>query len=154
VEHLLLPWTSFVVLPVFALANAGVALTADDVSDALTSPVALGVSVGRLAGKILGIGIVTWLAVRLGLGRLPDGAGPAHIVGLGAAAGIAFTVSLFVAELAFTGRPELLEAAKVGILASALIAGPVGYAILRLAGGRVRGGQPTQGAEPSPGRAR
>lgn len=152
VEHLLLPLTSFVVLPVFALANAGVALSAEDVSDALTSPVALGVSVGRVAGKILGIGLATWLAVRLGLGRLPVGAGPAHIVGLGAAAGIAFTVSLFVAELAFTARPELLEAAKVGILGSALIAGPLGFAILRLAGGRVRGGEPTRGGEQDPDR--
>jgi Na+:H+ antiporter, NhaA family len=139
VEHLLLPWTSFVVLPLFALANAGVALSAESVTDALTSPIALGVSIGRVAGKILGIGLATWLAVRLGLGRRPVGAGPAHIIGLGAAAGIAFTVSLFVAESAFVGEPDLLEAAKVGILGSALIAGPLGYVILRLGAGRVRG---------------
>jgi NhaA family Na+:H+ antiporter len=139
VEHALLPWTSFVILPLFALANAGVALSMSGVADAASSPVALGVSVGRLVGKVAGIGLATWLAVRLGIGRLPTGTRFAHVLGVAAAAGVAFTVSLFVAQLAFPGRPDLVAQAKLGILASALIAGPIGVAMLRAAGRRDAG---------------
>jgi NhaA family Na+:H+ antiporter len=134
VEHALLPWTSFVVLPLFALANAGVALSATGLAHAVTSPVTLGIVLGRLAGKVAGIGLFTWLTVRSGIGRLPIGTRPGHVLGVASAAGVAFAVSLFVAELAFPGRPDLLEQAKLGILASALIAGPIGVGLLRAAG--------------------
>ena len=132
VEHLLLPWTTFAVLPLFALANAGVRLSAAGLSDALSSPVTLGVAIGHVAGKILGIGVATWLVVRSGLGRLPEGTRIAHIFAIGAAAGVAFTVSFFVGDVAFGGQPDLIEQAKIGILASAVIAGPLGYVLLRV----------------------
>ena len=135
-EHALLPWTSFVILPLFALANAGVDLSPGALAGAATSPVAWGVSAGRLVGKVIGIGGATWLAVRLGIGRLPAGTRVAHVLGVAAAAGVAFTVSLFVAGLAFPGRADLVEQAKLGILASAVIAGPVGVAVLRAAARR------------------
>jgi len=132
VEHLLLPWTTFVVLPLFALANAGLRLSVSGLSDALTSPVALGVAVGHVAGKILGIGLASWLVVRSGLGRLPEGTSLGQVFAVGAAAGVAFTVSFFVGDVAFAGRSDLIEQAKVGILASAVIAGPLGYVWLRV----------------------
>ena len=131
VEHALLPWTSFVILPLFALANAGVRLSATAIADALSSPVSVGIVVGRIAGKIVGIGLVTWVAVRSGVARLPTGVRFAHIVGVAAAAGIAFTVSLFVTDLAFGDQPELVLLAKMGILACAPIAGLLGYVLLR-----------------------
>jgi NhaA family Na+:H+ antiporter len=132
VEHVLLPWTTFLVLPLFALANAGVRLSASALSDAMISPVALGVAIGHVAGKILGIGVASWLVVRSGLGVLPEGTSLGQVFGVAAAAGVAFTVSFFVGDLAFSGRPDLIEQAKVGIFISAVIAGPLGYALLRL----------------------
>jgi NhaA family Na+:H+ antiporter len=136
VEHRLLPWTSFLILPLFALANAGVSLSASAISDAVSSPVAIGIVAARVAGKIVGIGGATWIAVRLGAGKLPERTTLAHIVGVGAAAGIAFTVSLFVTGLAFPGRPDLVQEAKVGILVCAPIAGVLGFWLLRRAGRR------------------
>jgi Na+:H+ antiporter, NhaA family len=130
-EHVLLPWTTFVVLPVFALANAGVTLSTESVAAALESPIALGLSVGRVAGKIVGIGLATWFAVRIRAARLPEGTGFLHVLGVAAAAGISFTVSLFVVGLAFSEHAPLVAEAKLGILASALIAGPLGYVLLR-----------------------
>ena len=101
------PWTSFVIVPVFALANAGIPLTAD----ALTSPsaVLVGVFAGLVVGKLVGVTAFSWLAVRLGLGRLPAGAGWSHVVGVAAVAGIGFTVSLFI-----TGSPSRTTPAPVG----------------------------------------
>jgi Na+:H+ antiporter, NhaA family len=131
VEHVLLPWTSFLILPLFALANAGVRLSASALGDALHSPVSVGIVVGRVAGKIVGIGLAAWVATRLGVARLPAGTRFAHVVGVAAAAGIAFTVSLFVADLAFVDEPALIGPAKVGILACAPIAGVLGYLLLR-----------------------
>ena len=135
VEHLLLPWTSFVILPLFALANAGVRLSSDALADAATSRVSIGIVVGRVAGKIAGIGLAAWAATRLGFARPPAGVRFAHVLGVAAAAGIAFTVSLFVTDLAFGGRPELAQQAKIGILACAPLAGLLGYLLLRSAAG-------------------
>jgi NhaA family Na+:H+ antiporter len=130
-EHVLLPWTTFVVLPLFALANAGVRLSGSGLADALTSPITLGVTAGHVVGKVVGIGLATWLVVRWGLGRLPEGTSLGQVFAASAAAGVAFTVSFFVGDVAFGGRPDLIEQAKVGILASAVIAGPLGYLWLR-----------------------
>ncbi len=130
-EHLLLPMTTIVVLPLFALANAGIRLSADAVADALTSPVTLGVVVGHVVGKIVGIGGAVWLAVRLGIGRLPDGTRLGTMFAVAAAAGVAFTVSLFVADVAFVGQPGMVEQAKIGILLTAIVAGPIGFVWLR-----------------------
>jgi Na+:H+ antiporter, NhaA family len=131
VEAALHPWTSYVVVPVFAFANAGVALSADALADAATSKVTLGVVLGLVVGKLVGITSAAALAVRTGLGVLPGGCGWRHVVGVAAVAGIGFTVSLFVADLAFTD-PMLTAEAKVGIFAASLLAGTVGVAVLRL----------------------
>jgi NhaA family Na+:H+ antiporter len=127
-EHLLHPWTSFLVVPVFALANAGVDLRGGALGDAVTSRITLGVVTGLVVGKAVGIVAATGLGLRLGIGRLPDGVGFRELVGIGTLGGIGFTVSLFVAELSFDGVP--LADAKVGILAASLTAGILGAAIL------------------------
>jgi NhaA family Na+:H+ antiporter len=93
-------------VPVFALANAGIRVPADEVGDALSSAVTWGVILGLVVGKIVGITAATLLAVALGLGRLPDGVTTRYVIGAGALAGIGFTVSLFVTELAF-GESEV-----------------------------------------------
>jgi NhaA family Na+:H+ antiporter len=131
-ERALVPWSSFVIVPLFALANAGVAFFDVDIAEALTSPVALGVSVGLVVGKLVGITAATLLAVRFGIGTLPTGTGPRQVVGLAAVAGIGFTVSLFITELAFT-EPDLIVNAKTGIFLGSLVAGILGYTLLRTA---------------------
>jgi Na+:H+ antiporter, NhaA family len=131
-EHVLHPWTSFVIVPVFALANAGVTISADAVSDAVTSPIALGVVLGRVVGKLVGITGFTWLAVRLRVGVLPPGASWRGIAGVAGLAGIPFTVAIFVTDVAFDDV-ALQDEAKIGILAAAIIAGVIGAGILAAA---------------------
>jgi Na+:H+ antiporter, NhaA family len=128
-ERDLHPWASFVVVPLFALANAGVDLGGGALGDALTSRVTLGVVVGLVVGKAVGISAAVALAVRLRLGRLPAGVRPRQIVGVAAVAGIGFTVSLFIAELSFAGTRHLGEA-KIGILAASLLSGFLGLLVL------------------------
>jgi NhaA family Na+:H+ antiporter len=122
-------WVAFVVLPLFALANAGLVLTG--LQEALTSPVTLGVFFGLLVGKPLGITLFAWLAVRLGLSELPDGVGWRHVVGAGTLGGIGFTMSLFITGLAFGEGGAQADAARVGIFAASAIAGAAGWALLR-----------------------
>jgi NhaA family Na+:H+ antiporter len=131
-EHALAPWSSFVVVPLFALANAGVRFAdfESGVGEAFTSPVALGVALGLLVGKPVGITVATWFAVRFGIGRLPTNTGWSQVIGLGGLAGIGFTVSLFVTELAFTDA-TLEDSAKVGIFVGSFLAGVIGYTLLR-----------------------
>ncbi len=127
-EHSLHTWVQFGIIPIFALANAGVALTLSSlVGD--TSLVALGIVVGLVLGKPLGILAGSWLAVRMGLSALPAGVQWPHMVGVGFLAGIGFTMSLFIASLGL-GENTLLEAAKLGILGASLIAGSIGYVLL------------------------
>jgi Na+/H+ antiporter NhaA len=121
------PWTSYLVVPLFALANAGVALGGDTLSRALTSPVTLGVVAGLVLGKALGIGLSTALAVRGGVGPLPRGMHGGHLPGAAALAGIGFTVSLFVTDLAFQDQ-LLRDEAKVGVLVASVIAAALGLA--------------------------
>ncbi len=128
--HLLHPWTSFIVLPIFALANAGVSLGADDLADAATSTVAWGIILGLVVGKIVGITGASWIALRLGA-EVPVDIGWRHLIGMSALAGIGFTMSLFITELAFD-LPDLLEEAKVGILVASSLAALIGGVILRL----------------------
>jgi NhaA family Na+:H+ antiporter len=130
VEAALHPWTSSLVVPLFALANAGVALSGEALGDALRSPVALGIVLGLVVGKVVGIALASLGAVRLGIGRLPEGAGTRALLGTAAVAGIGFTVSLFVAELAFSA-PALVDSAKIGIFAGSIAAGALGFALLR-----------------------
>ncbi len=125
VEHDLTPWVTFFILPVFALANAGVDLLAVDWSTALSNRVTIGVLAGLVIGKSVGISLFSWIAVRLGLGRLPTGVRWSHIVGAAWLAGIGFTMSLFIAQLAFA-TPDLVEEAKLGILLGSAISAAVG----------------------------
>jgi NhaA family Na+:H+ antiporter len=131
-EHALTPWSSFVVVPLFALANAGVRFADfnEGVGEAITSPIALGVGLGLLFGKLFGISLATWIAVRLGLGKLPSRTGWPQVFGLAGLAGIGFTVALFVTELAFDD-PALEDSAKIGIFIGSFIAGVLGYVLLR-----------------------
>jgi Na+/H+ antiporter NhaA len=126
-QLLLHPWTSFVVVPLFALANAGITIDSDLLSDAFRSPVTLGILVGYVAGKPLGIVGASWLATRRGL-RLPVGWGA--LFGGGAVAGIGFTVSLLIASLAFEGRT--LEEAKLGVFGAAIAAAAIGWLVFRV----------------------
>ncbi len=121
------PWTSYVIVPIFALANAGIVLTADAVSS--PSAVLTGVAVALVVGKLVGVAGFSWLAVRLGLGHLPDGASWGHVVGVGAVAGIGFTVSLFITGLAFESE-TLQDDAKIGTLLASVIAAGAGAIIL------------------------
>ena len=127
-EHAVHPWSSFVIVPLFALANAGIVIDADTVSRAFESPVTIGIALGLLLGKTLGITLATVLGVRLGLGRLPEGVRWPHLVGGAAVAGIGFTVALFVADLSFRGAR--LENAIIGILVGSLLSGIVGAVVI------------------------
>ena len=128
-EHALHPWVVFAIMPIFALANAGVPL-GGGIADALTSPVSLGIVAGLVIGKQLGITLFAWLAVKGGISELPEGIRWRHVYGAGWLAGIGFTMSLFISDLAFSDG-SLVEAAKLGILVASLIAGVVGWTILR-----------------------
>jgi Na+:H+ antiporter, NhaA family len=134
-EHALLPWTSFVILPLFALANAGVELSARSIRDAATGAVGIGIFLGLVLGKPLGVAVGSFVATKTGLGRLPDAVGWGDLAGMGFTAGIGFTVALFIAELAFPDGP-LLDQAKISILVASLVAGIVGYVVLRIAPSR------------------
>lgn len=129
-EHTLLPWVSFVVLPLFALANAGVEL-GGNVSAVLGTPVSGGVLLGLLVGKPLGIALFSWLAVRGGIATLPADVTWRHIIGAGVLAGIGFTMALFIASLAFEHTP-FLHMAKIGILSASFLAGLAGWLLLRI----------------------
>jgi Na+/H+ antiporter NhaA len=133
-QEALHPWTSYVIVPLFALANAGVPLGGEAIDRALGSPVTLGVVVGLVAGKALGISLSSALAVRLGLGELPRGVERRHLLGAATLAGIGFTVSLFIAELAFTDE-ALRDEAKVGVLVASVLAAVLGWAGFRFAAG-------------------
>ena len=123
-ESALHPWVTFAVIPLFALANASVSIDVD----ALAHPVALAVVVGLVLGKPLGIVAASFLAVRLGLARLPDGVGWPALLGGGALAGIGFTMAIFIASLALEG--PLLDVAKLGILLASLVSAVIGFALL------------------------
>jgi len=130
-EHALHPWVGFVIMPIFAFANAGVTLGGNALS-LLAHPVSLGVMSGLLVGKIVGIGGLSWLAVRAGWAQLPMGVSSRQLWGASCLCGIGFTMSLFIANLAF-GNGALLDVAKTAILFASLIAGVLGYVLLRQA---------------------
>jgi len=130
----LTPWVAYVIVPLFALANAGVPLTADALGSFASDPVTLGVGLGLVLGKTVGVLGASVVAVRLGLGRLPAGTTWRHLLGLSMCAGIGFTVALFVTSISLTD-PALAGSAKVGILGGSVVAGVLGYAVLRAAPG-------------------
>jgi Na+/H+ antiporter NhaA len=124
------PWTSYVIVPLFALANAGFHLDAHLLREAMTSPITLGIALGYAVGKPAGIGLAAWLTIRFGKGRRPLPITWPGLMVVGAIAGLGFTVSLLIASLAFTGQE--LDEAKIGILASILLATFDGWVIARL----------------------
>ena len=128
-EHRLHPYSAFAVLPVFALANAGIALGGDVLADAATSPLPWAIAAGLVVGKLLGIAGAALLALRLRVGALGEDVRLAQVWGVAALGGIGFTVSLFVAQLAYTD-PEIIDMAKIGIFAGSLISALVGVALL------------------------
>jgi len=123
-ETKLHPWVAFVIMPVFALANAGVRID----GSALLHPVAMAVMLGLLVGKPVGIFLFSWLAVKAGLAKLPSGMGWTAVMGGGLLAGIGFTMSLFIAGLAFS--ESLLDAAKIGVLTGSAMSAILGLAFL------------------------
>jgi NhaA family Na+:H+ antiporter len=125
-EHSLLPWTTYLILPIFALANAGVVIEFDQ---SLLSMVSIGVVLGLVLGKAIGITIFTWIAVRLRLADLPRNVSLRQIFSASWLAGIGFTMSLFIAGNAFRGNPDLLDEAKAGILVASVLAGIIGFAL-------------------------
>lgn len=130
-EHLVHPWAAFAIIPVFALANAGVSFR-EAGQGGLVNGASVGVIGGLLVGKVLGVAGFAWLLVRTGLAELPEGLVWRHIVGLGFLAGIGFTMSLFIAQLAF-GDSVLLAPSKIGILVGSMLSGAIGVAVLRAA---------------------
>jgi NhaA family Na+:H+ antiporter len=129
-EHAIHPWVAFLVLPVFAFANAGITIPAVSPADLLGHPLPLGIIVGLFVGKQLGITGFTWVAVRLGLGTLPEGARWRTLWGGSLLAGIGFTMSIFIASLAFTDY-DSLGLAKIGIIVGSLLSAVAGIVILR-----------------------
>ncbi|MEV0619044.1 Na+/H+ antiporter NhaA [Nonomuraea sp. NPDC050404] len=126
------PWSSYVIVPIFALANAGVRLDAETLRAAATSPIAIGVALGLVAGKFVGIAVGTWLPLRFGWGILPGNLVWGQLLGGAAVSGIGFTVSLFIVELAFEDH-ALHDQAKIGILAGSLLSAVLGWVIFKLA---------------------
>jgi len=135
VEHALTPWVTFVIIPIFALANAGIDLGAIDWTQARGSDVTVGVFAGLVAGKFIGVSLFSWIAVRLGWARLPTGVEWKHLLGAAWLAGIGFTMSLFIAQLAFAS-PNLVEQAKLGILLGSALSAVIGLIWLYSAGSR------------------
>ena len=127
--HALEPWSSFVVLPIFALANAGIMLNASVFDAPYATRAALGVAVALLVGKAIGLPLGAFAALKSGLGRMPDGARWSQMMGVGVLGGIGFTVSLFITDLAF-GDPFMSEATKAGVLAASVVAAIVGAFVL------------------------
>ena len=128
-EERIHPLTSFVVLPVFALANAGVEIGGDALGEGDGARVALAVALGLVVGKLIGISAATMLAMRLRIAVLPEGVDVRSVIGIAALAGIGFTVSLFIAALAYDD-PLLVESAKLGILAGSVVSAMIGVALL------------------------
>jgi NhaA family Na+:H+ antiporter len=143
-EELLHPWASYAIVPMFALANAGIPLGAAALKRAAGSPVTIGVVVGRLAGKTTGITAASWLACRLGVGRLPSGASWRHLVGVGCLGGIGFTVALYVTAAALPAG--LQDDAKLGVLAAAVLSSLAAVAVLGLR--QPASASPRRGARP------
>jgi NhaA family Na+:H+ antiporter len=128
-EHRINPWVAYGILPIFALANAGIPLV-NGLGEALTNPVSWGVIIGLTVGKPVGILTFAWLAVRIGIARLPRAISWRQIFGVGALGGVGFTMSLFITELAFHDA-NLANASRIGILIGSVVAATMGFLILR-----------------------
>jgi len=139
-EHALHPWVAYAILPIFAFANAGVSLAGMTV-DSFTHPVPMGIAVGLLLGKTVGVFGLSWLAVKLRLAALPEGAGWGQILGVAILCGIGFTMSLFVGSLAFApGSSDYAGMDRMGILTGSFFAAVIGYAVIAMASRKTRVG--------------
>jgi NhaA family Na+:H+ antiporter len=128
IEHALHPWVAFGIMPLFALANAGIVINSDFFSSVI-NPVSIGVAAGLIVGKFVGIMLFCWIMVKLGLSSLPDQANWKHVAGVALLAGIGFTMSLFISGLAFE-NPAFIDQAKYGILIASIAAGILGTIML------------------------
>ena len=128
-EHAMHPFVTFVIIPIFALANAGVSVLDIDINELFSTNVAVGIALGLLVGKVVGVVGFTWLCTKLKIAPFPDGMNMKNLLGLGLLASIGFTMSLFVTELAFTHEAYKVQA-KVGIFAASIIGGILGYMVL------------------------
>jgi len=130
-EHDLHLPVALIIIPLFALANAGISIDFSSIGTTIVEPVALGIIAGLILGKVAGIAGISWLAIKLGIAKLPEDSSMSQLFGVAFLGGIGFTMSIFVADLAFLGSPDLIFQAKVGILAASLFAGLFGYFWLR-----------------------
>lgn len=128
-EDALHPLSGLLIIPIFALANAGVSFNTNSLAGSLTNPVFLGIVVGLILGKQIGITLFSWLGVKLGLANLPTGVNWKHVYGLSCIAGIGFTMSLFITNLAFID-PQIIETAKIAILGASLTSAIIGLSVL------------------------
>ncbi|MBW2452409.1 MAG: Na+/H+ antiporter NhaA, partial [Deltaproteobacteria bacterium] len=128
-EHEMNHWVIFGVMPIFALANAGISMNMQELTYALSNPLTVGVALGLLVGKPVGITFAAWIAVKLGLAHLPDNTQWKEIFGIAILGGIGFTMSMFITNLAYFDE-ELITNAKVGIFIASLLAGIIGYVFL------------------------
>lgn len=133
-EHALHPWVAFLILPIFAFANAGVSLQGVSLAD-LMQPLPLGIAAGLFVGKQIGVFAFTWIGVKSGLARLPEGVNWRHVYGVACLTGVGFTMSLFIGSLAF-GAAETMNAVRLGVISGSILSGIVGYAVLRAAAPR------------------
>jgi NhaA family Na+:H+ antiporter len=133
VETRLAPYVAFAIVPLFAFANAGLPFPDVPISVWATDPVVLGVALGLVIGKTLGIFSAAWIMVRIGLARYPTGMTQTHLLGVSMTAGVGFTVAIFVANLAFD-EGAVIDLAKLGIMLGSLVAAIAGYLILRASG--------------------
>ncbi len=136
-EHALHPWVAYLILPVFAFANAGVNLSGLSIYD-LAQPLPLGIAAGLVIGKQLGVFAATWVACKSGIAKLPKGVSWMHIYGVACLTGVGFTMSLFIGSLAF-GTGEMMNTVRLGVIFGSLVSGLAGYAALRTSANRARG---------------
>lgn len=134
------PWTSFLIIPIFALANAAIPLNSQALSEAAGSSITWGVALGLLVGKTVGVAGMAWLAVRIGVARLPRGATQMQMLGIAVAAGVGFTVAIFITGISFT-EVALQEDAKIGIFAASIAAAVISSIILQAAHRRASPGE-------------
>jgi len=124
------PWSSYVIIPLFALANIGITIDFSSLGKLISSPITAGIIIGRVGGKLIGITLFAWLAVKLRIAKLPDELSFKEIAGAAALAGMGLTVSLFIADLAFTDQMQLAQV-KVGLIIAAIISAGLGLTMLR-----------------------
>jgi len=136
-EHDLHLPVALIIIPLFALANAGISIDFSSIGDTIATPVSLGIIAGLILGKVIGTAGIAWLAIKLGIAKLPEGSNMSQIFGVAFLGGIGFTMSIFVADLAFLGNDALVFQAKVGILAASLFAGIFGYVWLRFIAAKI-----------------